>query len=113
MEGSIICDRARMVLTSLLSLPLFRAPRGKAAGEGIERHYTVADNPGQGDAGLYYYYHAFAAALAAAKLDAVEAADGQSHDWRRGLVAGLAERQRGGGRPRPAARPACDTAVGT
>ena len=47
-------------------------PRVKAAREWIEKHYTVADNPGQGDAGLYYYYHAFAAALAAAKLDAVQ-----------------------------------------
>lgn len=67
-------------------------PRVKAAREWIEKHYTVADNPGQGDAGLYYYYHAFAAALAAAKLDAVESG-GESHDWRSDLVAELAERQ--------------------
>jgi hypothetical protein len=64
----------------------------KAAREWIEKHYTVADNPGQGDAGLYYYYHAFAAALAAAKLDAVESG-GKSHDWRSDLVAELAKRQ--------------------
>jgi hypothetical protein len=65
----------------------------KAAREWIEKHYTVADNPGQGDAGLYYYYHAFAAALAAAKLDTVTAADGASHNWRSDLVAELAGRQ--------------------
>lgn len=67
-------------------------PRVKAAREWIEKHYSVADNPGQGDAGLYYYYHAFAAALAASKLDAVESG-GESHDWRRDLVAELAKRQ--------------------
>jgi len=68
-------------------------PRVKAAREWIENNYTVKDNPGQGDAGLYYYYHAFAAALNAAKLDKVQSADGQSHDWRHDLVAELAERQ--------------------
>ena len=67
-------------------------PRVKAAKEWIEKHYTVDDNPGQGDAGLYYYYHAFAAALAAAKLEAVES-NGTSHDWRSDLVAELAKRQ--------------------
>jgi squalene-hopene/tetraprenyl-beta-curcumene cyclase len=68
-------------------------PRVKAAREWIEKHYTVDDNPGQGDAGLYYYYHAFAAALAASKLDAVKSFGGESHDWRHDLVAELAERQ--------------------
>lgn len=68
-------------------------PRVKAALEWIGKHYTVADNPGQGDAGLYYYYHAFAAALAASKLDAIESADGKSHDWRSDLVVELAKRQ--------------------
>lgn len=68
-------------------------PRVKAALEWIGKHYTVTDNPGQADSGLYYYYHAFAAALAASKLDAVTAADGASHDWRHDLVAELAERQ--------------------
>lgn len=67
-------------------------PRVKAALEWIGKHYTVDDNPGQGDAGLYYYYNAFAAALAASQLEAIDA-DGQSHDWRSDLVAKLAERQ--------------------
>jgi hypothetical protein len=68
-------------------------PRVKAARGWIEKNYTVKDNPGQGDAGLYYYYHAFAAALNAAKLNDVQAANGESHDWRRDLVVELAERQ--------------------
>jgi hypothetical protein len=67
-------------------------PRVKAAHEWIKEHYSVSDNPGQGDAGLYYYYHAFAAALAATKLEAIEAG-GTSRNWRHDLVAELAKRQ--------------------
>lgn len=72
-------------------------PRVKAALEWIGKFYTVADNPGQGDAGLYYYYNAFAAALEASKLDAMKAADGKSHDWRADLVNELARRQQADG----------------
>ena len=71
-------------------------PRVKAAREWIEKHYTLDDNPGQGDAGLYYYYHAFATSLSAANLAAVES-DGAAHDWRRDLIAELAERQQDDG----------------
>ena len=41
----------------------------------------------------YTITDAFAAALAAAKLDAVTAAGGHARDWRSDLVAELAERQ--------------------
>ena len=68
-------------------------PRVKAAREWIEKNYTVEENPGQGEAGLYYYYHAFAAALNAAKLDEVQVG--------RRPVARLAARP--GGRARRAA----------
>lgn len=68
-------------------------PRVQAALDWISKFYTVDENPGQGDAGLYYYYNAFAAALEASKLSDVKAADGQSHDWRADLIAALAERQ--------------------
>lgn len=69
-------------------------PRVKAALDWIGQHYTVENNPGQGDAGLYYYYHAFAAALKASKLDHIAAADGKKHDWRDDLVNELAKRQK-------------------
>lgn len=68
-------------------------PRVKAALEWITKHYTVEDNPGQGDAGLFYYYHAFAAALKASKLDSITDDEGQVHDWRRDLATELASRQ--------------------
>ena len=37
-------------------------PRVKAALEYIKKHYTLDENPGQGQRGLYYYYQTFAKA---------------------------------------------------
>ncbi len=68
-------------------------PRVKAALDWIKKHYDVRTNPNMGDAGLYYYYHTFAKALDAMKLDVVEDADGVKHDWRKELAAELIRRQ--------------------
>lgn len=68
-------------------------PRVKAAVEWIGKNYALDSNPGLGDAGLYYYYHTFATALAATGLDTIADSQGQTHDWRAELVAALAERQ--------------------
>ncbi len=38
-------------------------PRVKAASEYIAKHYTLEENPGMGQAGLFYYYQTFAKAL--------------------------------------------------
>jgi len=72
-------------------------PRVKAALAWIRRHYGLDENPGMGDAGLYYYYHTFAKALAAIGLEQLEDADGESHDWRSELVEELAMRQQSNG----------------
>jgi squalene-hopene/tetraprenyl-beta-curcumene cyclase len=68
-------------------------PRVKAALGYIARHYTLEENPGMGQAGLYYYYHTFAKALALLGQPTVTDAAGQSHDWRADLTAALAKRQ--------------------
>jgi squalene-hopene/tetraprenyl-beta-curcumene cyclase len=68
-------------------------PRVKAAFKWIQKHYDVQSNPGMGDAGLYYYYHTFAKALDAMKLDQVEGGSGAKHDWRRELRHELLRRQ--------------------
>ena len=39
-------------------------PRVKAALNYITRHYTLDENPGLGQQGLYYYYHTFAKTMA-------------------------------------------------
>ncbi len=72
-------------------------PRVMAAIGWVRRHYSVEENPGQGQAGLYYYYHLFAKALAAlGETEFVDAA-GKKHDWRAELTAALAKRQRDDG----------------
>ncbi|WP_206107975.1 prenyltransferase/squalene oxidase repeat-containing protein [Paludisphaera soli] len=68
-------------------------PRAKAALEYIKNNYTVDENPGLGQRGLYYYYQVFGKALSLLGSDTFQDAAGVSHDWRADLVAALAKRQ--------------------
>ena len=68
--------------------------RVKAALEWIKKHYDVKSNPGLGDAGLFYYYHTMAKALAVLELKELTDAQGQKHDWRRELREELLSRQK-------------------
>jgi squalene-hopene/tetraprenyl-beta-curcumene cyclase len=72
-------------------------PRVKAAIDYIRRHYSLEENPGLGQAGLYYYYQTFAKALALLGRPTLTDAEGQVHDWRADLTAALARRQGGDG----------------
>jgi hypothetical protein len=72
-------------------------PRVKAAVGWIRAHYRLDENPGQGQAGLYYYYHLFAKAMAALGEDHFADAAGQKHDWRRELFQTLKTRQQADG----------------
>ncbi|MEN6498845.1 MAG: prenyltransferase/squalene oxidase repeat-containing protein [Thermoguttaceae bacterium] len=69
-------------------------PRVKSAFEWIQKHYDVKQNPFMGTAGLYYYYHTFAKALDAMKVDTIQTPDGTKHDWRRELRDELIRRQK-------------------
>jgi squalene-hopene/tetraprenyl-beta-curcumene cyclase len=71
--------------------------RVKAAREWIAKHYTLDENPGMGDAGLYYYYHTFAKTLSAVGDEQLADGAGAAHDWRQDLVATLAAAQRADG----------------
>ncbi len=68
-------------------------PRVKAAITFISRHYSVDENPGLGQQGLYYYYQTFAKALAVLDRPTLTDASGQSHDWRSDLTRALGSRQ--------------------
>jgi squalene-hopene/tetraprenyl-beta-curcumene cyclase len=68
--------------------------RVKAAIQWLKKHYDLDSNPGMGTAGLYYYYHTFAKALAALKQDQFIDDKGVAHDWRADLIDTLARRQR-------------------
>jgi squalene-hopene/tetraprenyl-beta-curcumene cyclase len=72
-------------------------PRVKAAIDWLRCHYTFAENPGMGDAGLYYYFHTAAKALDALGEDPFTDAAGIAHDWRTELSAALLARQRDDG----------------
>jgi squalene-hopene/tetraprenyl-beta-curcumene cyclase len=69
-------------------------PRVKAALDWIRAHYTLEENPGQGQSGLYYYYHTFAKAMTVWGEDEFTDAAGKKHDWRRELFEALKKRQR-------------------
>jgi squalene-hopene/tetraprenyl-beta-curcumene cyclase len=68
-------------------------PRVKAAIGWIRAHYTVKENPGQGQSGLYYYYHTFAKALTALGEDPFADAKGAKHAWKAELFEAIKERQ--------------------
>lgn len=72
-------------------------PRVVAAVKWIRKTYSVTENPGMGQAGLYYYYHTFAKALDAMKLDTVADALGTQHDWRAELATHLLSVQKPNG----------------
>jgi len=68
-------------------------PRAKAALEYLKKNYTVEENPGLGQRGLYYYYQVFGKALALIGSDRFTDASGVEHDWRADLIGALAKRQ--------------------
>lgn len=72
-------------------------PRVKAAVAWIRNHYTLDENPGMGQAGLYYYYHTFGKGLAALGENPFADAKGVKHNWRRELFEALKKRQRDDG----------------
>lgn len=73
-------------------------PRVRAAFDWLRRHWTFAENPGLGQQGLFYYYHAMARCLLAAQQTEIETTDGATRNWRDELVAALVARQRDDGR---------------
>jgi len=69
-------------------------PRVKAAIGWVRKHYSVTENPGVKDSGLFYYYQTFAKALDALGEDTFVDAKGVKHDWRQELFAELKKRQK-------------------
>ncbi|WZO98458.1 prenyltransferase/squalene oxidase repeat-containing protein [Isosphaeraceae bacterium EP7] len=67
--------------------------RVKAALGYIAKNYSLDENPGQGQRGLYYYYMTFGKAMAALGKPTFVDEGGKAHDWRAELIAALASRQ--------------------
>lgn len=72
-------------------------PRVKAALSWLSKHYTFAENPGMGDAGLFYYFHTASKALDVFAEDTFTAANGKVHDWRSELSDAIIFRQHADG----------------
>jgi squalene-hopene/tetraprenyl-beta-curcumene cyclase len=68
-------------------------PRVVAAIEWLQKNYTLAENPGMGPQGLYYYYHTMAKALATYGLDEFTLEDGRKVNWRKELSLKLLDLQ--------------------
>lgn len=69
-------------------------PRVKSVLKWLSQNYTLDQNPGMGNSGLYYYYQAMAKALGAAGIDVLDTADNQHIDWRMQLGNQLMKIQR-------------------
>lgn len=69
-------------------------PRVKAVKEWLTKNYTLEENPGMGQQGLYYYYQAMAKALTAANVDNLKTGAGKEIDWRSELANKLLQSQR-------------------
>lgn len=72
-------------------------PRVKAAMKWIRRNYSLSENPGLGQQGLFYYYQTFAKTLSVMEQDELEDDKGTEHDWRAEIVAQLSKLQRPNG----------------
>ena len=67
-------------------------PRVLAAVEWLNKHYTLAENPGLEQQGYYYYLHLMAKGLTAAGITEIEVG-GKKYDWRRDLAMRLLKLQ--------------------
>ncbi len=68
-------------------------PRVTAALDWLRAHYTVEENPGMKDEGLFYYYHTMAKALNIAGIKELELQNGRRADWRLDLARKLFDLQ--------------------
>ena len=69
-------------------------PRVQAAFSWLKENYTLEENPGVGQQGLYYYYHTMAKALTAYGDDYLVLSSGKKVDWRKDLCIRLVQKQR-------------------
>ncbi len=72
-------------------------PRVKAVIDWLSKNYTLEENPGMGQEGLYYYYHTMAKGLSAAGIDTLTMKDGSKVNWRQDLAKRLLNLQNADG----------------
>lgn len=72
-------------------------PRIVAVIDWLGKNYTLDENPGLGEQGLYYYYQTITKAFAAAGIDKLKLPNGKEADWRLDLSRKLLSSQRENG----------------
>ena len=72
-------------------------PRAQAAYDWLRGKYSVTENPGLGQMGLYYYYHTMAKTLDVYGQKLLKDTAGKSHDWASDIASQLAATQRKNG----------------
>ena len=68
--------------------------RVKAALKWLGKHYTFKENPGMGQAGLFYYFHTAAKSLDVLGVETFTDAAGKEHAWRHEISDEILARQR-------------------
>lgn len=61
-------------------------PRVVAVMDWLRSNYTLQENPGMGQQGLYYYLHLMTKGLSAAGVQVLELKDGKKVEWRRDVA---------------------------
>jgi len=69
-------------------------PRIKSAVDWALQHWTLEENPGMGNQGLFYFYNVLSKALAVYGQDVLEQDDGTKINWRERLVRKLVSLQK-------------------
>ena len=72
-------------------------PRVKAAISWVRKNYSVTENPGLKDSGLFYYYQTFAKAMDVLGEDPFVDVKGAKHDWKQELFDQLKKTQQADG----------------
>ena len=69
-------------------------PRVQAAYGWLKKNYTLDENPGVGQQGLFYYYHTMAKALSVYGEDFIATGDGKAVDWREQMAVNFVNLQK-------------------
>lgn len=72
-------------------------PRVRAVFDWIRRNYSFEENPGLGQQGVFYYFHAASRALRVGQQVHIETIDGTKRNWREDLIDAIVARQQADG----------------